>query len=185
MKKFTGVVLAGGKSSRMGEDKGLISVDGQAMVLASINLLKSFTERIIIISNNPAYEQFGCEVIKDIVPNKGPMGGILTGLTNATTEEIICLTCDMPYLTENVIQKLIDFSEPDSPTIIEFQNRLQPLVGIYNRALIPKIQADIEQDKLKILKLLKQINHQVLSLSENEVGSKTFFNLNKKEDLSK
>ncbi len=185
MRKFTGVVLAGGKSSRMGEDKGLISVEGQAMVQASINLLKSVTERIIIISNNEVYEQFGYEVFKDILPNKGPMGGILTGLINSNTEDIICLTCDMPYLTDAVIDKLITYSEEGSPTIIQYKDRLQPLVGIYNRALIPQIQSDIENDKLKILKLLDEIEHQVLSLLENEVGSKVFLNLNKKEDLKK
>ena len=73
-------ILAGGKSRRMGTDKGIISFNGKAMVQYSIDKANQLSDRVTIISNNLAYKEFGVSVVKDIVPNIGPIGGVYTCL---------------------------------------------------------------------------------------------------------
>ncbi|HPG34509.1 MAG TPA: molybdenum cofactor guanylyltransferase, partial [Lentimicrobium sp.] len=73
--QITGIVLAGGKSTRMGTDKGLMIFQGKPLVMYSIDLLSMFCGRILISSNNPEYAKFGYEIIADELPGAGPMAG--------------------------------------------------------------------------------------------------------------
>ncbi len=82
----TGIILAGGKSSRMGEDKGLVLLNGKPMIQYVIEALKGVVSDIIIISNNASYNKFGIPVYPDIIKDKGPVGGIFTGLHHSKTQ---------------------------------------------------------------------------------------------------
>ena len=95
--KYTAIILAGGKSSRMGSDKGLVLLNGKPMISYIIEILKKMQIPIIIISNNENYKQFGLPVFADIIKEKGPLGGIYTGLKNSKTESNIIVSCDVPF----------------------------------------------------------------------------------------
>src|ERR1041385_1796721 len=104
MEKMTGFILAGGKSSRMKEDKGLMLLNRKAIVQYVIDALKPAVKEVIIISNNEVYKQFGYQVIPDLVNDAGPMGGIFTGLSRSNTLYNFFASCDMPFITSEVIQ---------------------------------------------------------------------------------
>ena len=105
--RITGVILAGGKSSRMGTDKGLLELNGKPLIQYAIDTLKSIGLEIIIISNNSDYEQFGFPVYPDIIPDKGPIGGVYTALSYSSTEKNLIVSCDTPFLSKKLLNYLI------------------------------------------------------------------------------
>ena len=104
----TGIILAGGKSSRMGEDKGLVLLNGKPMIQYVIEALKEVVSDIIIISNNASYNKFRIPVYADLIKDKGPVGGIYTGLYHSTTELNFCISCDVPMISSDFILWLLN-----------------------------------------------------------------------------
>ena len=112
-RNITTIILAGGKSTRMKEDKGLIHFNGKMLVEVVIDAVKKITTNIIIITSTPAYKQFGCTCIEDEIKEKGPLGGILTGLANSSTKKNLVVGCDMPFLSHTLHFSLfLSFSHP-------------------------------------------------------------------------
>ena len=91
--EITGIILAGGKSSRMGTDKGLLLLNGKPMVKYVIDVLSKVTSKIIIIANNDEYKQFGYKVYSDLIKDKGPVGGIYTAMNYTNSNTNICISC--------------------------------------------------------------------------------------------
>ena len=91
-------ILAGGKSSRMGMDKGTMDFNGIAMVDRVIRVCKSVFSCATVVANSAQYFQYGLPVIKDVIPNLGPVGGIYTSLLHSTSEWIFVVSCDMPFV---------------------------------------------------------------------------------------
>lgn len=130
-----GVVLAGGKSRRMGRDKGLMEVNGKPMARHSLDLLRSFTDHRLIVANKAEYRRFGVPVVADLWPEHGPLGGIVTALLATEAERTLVLPCDMPYLNEGVLRELLDRAGPGI-SIVRHQGAKEPLVGLYPRSFI-------------------------------------------------
>jgi molybdopterin-guanine dinucleotide biosynthesis protein A len=183
--EITGIVLAGGKSSRMGKDKGLINLNGEKMVNYSINTLKPICNNIIIISNNDDYDGLGYPVYKDIYKNQGPLAGIHTGLTNSETEKNIILSCDSPFVPTDLLKHLIDNSNEFDAVVPKYYNRLYPLTAVYNKACINVFENCIKEDKLKVKKAIELVNSNVIELSSNLdfVNDKMFTNINTLAEL--
>jgi molybdopterin-guanine dinucleotide biosynthesis protein A len=97
--KITGIVLAGGRSSRMGEDKSLMKLNGKALVEYSINALRPLCDKVIISSNIAAYDFTGCEVWPDELPDQAPIIGIYSCLKRSETELNVILSCDIPLMS--------------------------------------------------------------------------------------
>ena len=93
-KNITGIVLAGGKSSRMGSDKGLLTINGKMFIEHVVDAMKPLVDNIIIVSNNKMYDQFGYERIEDEIINSGPMAGLYSGLKHSESEYNLVLSCD-------------------------------------------------------------------------------------------
>jgi molybdopterin-guanine dinucleotide biosynthesis protein A len=131
---ITGIILAGGKSTRMGTDKGFLKLNKNPFVQYSIEALKPLVSNIIIVSNNPDYDVFGVERIEDIIENSGPVAGIYSGLEASLTEYNLILSCDIPLITLEILQKLID-SADDAFDIIQLESngKSMPLIALYNK----------------------------------------------------
>ncbi|MGA1226004.1 MAG: molybdenum cofactor guanylyltransferase [Tamlana sp.] len=134
MENITGIILAGGKSSRMGTDKGFLTLKGKPFIQHSIDALKPFTSDIIIVSNNSDYDVFGLKRIEDIIENEGPLAGIYSGLKHTKTDYNLILSCDIPLINSNILQKLIDAINDDSEVIqIESNGKTMPLIALYKK----------------------------------------------------
>lgn len=177
---ITGVVMAGGQSSRMGSDKGLILFQGKPMVNYGIQLLSSFFNEVIISTNNPVYSKFDKELIADRHKGIGPLGGIYSVMTSVINDYIFVLSCDMPFVQRNTIETLLfNFKEYEC-SIARSNNRIQPLCAIYSRTLLAEIERRISDKNYKMYDLILSSNTRFVEFDDE----KEFMNINSKEDLN-
>lgn len=133
-KNITGIILAGGKSSRMGSDKGFLMLNNKPFVQYSMDALKPLVSEIIIVSDNSDYDVFGLKRINDMTKNAGPLAGICSGLEASTTDYNLILSCDIPLINSKILQKLIDNIDDTSQIIqIESNGKSMPLIAIYKK----------------------------------------------------
>lgn len=179
-----GYILAGGKSLRMGEDKGLILFNGKPMIAYVIEQLKPTVQKVIIVSNNKAYEQFGLEVISDLVTDIGPAGGIFTALSNTDVDYNFICSCDMPFIKTDAINFLIEHSIGFDITVAVHHDKIQPLFGVYSKSCLPEWKNQIQKNNFKLQELITQFNLQKLEMKNMNSFDKTIFtNVNSKSEL--
>jgi len=176
------VILAGGKSSRMGQDKGLIPVNGKPMVQHLINATKPLKLKTIIIANNSNYDAFGIPVYKDIYQDSGPLGGIHSGLINSQTSRVIVLSCDTPFVSTEFIEYLIKIANTHDIIIPKHGSKTHPLIGIYSENILNVLNESINNNKLKVMELIKKTSHSIHTVT-SEFPEGIFENINTKKDL--
>lgn len=182
-KHITGFVLAGGKSSRMGQDKGLMLLNGKEMLLLVIEQLLPCVDEVVIVSNNEAYKRFGFTVIEDLIKDAGPAGGIFTALKNSGTELNFILSCDMPFISTLAIEYFIQQADDDVCIATE-HGKQHPLFGMYNKSIVDMLEILINQNELKLQHIIKKFNHRLINMNawvndENEL----FYNINSKMEF--
>lgn len=183
--QHTGIILAGGKSSRMGTEKGLVLLHEKPLILYAIDTLKQITDSIIIIANNPIYNQFGYPVYKDMISDTGPIGGIYTGLQKSASDSSIVLSCDMPFIPTQLIQLILSKNQQVDCIVPMFKNQLEPLCAWYSKSILPLIESQIAQQNYALQHLLKLANTCVVDPS-NELtnfNDEWFTNINYQSDL--
>lgn len=177
------IILAGGESKRMGSDKGLMTQQGKPFVQTVIEAAKAVTSRIMIISNNDDYKRFGYPVYHDIIPDKGPAGGIYTGLCNSKYDANLVLSCDIPFAETSLISVLVSrFGKEDALFYSEGKNQ-HPLIGVYRRSLKDHFEKCLKSNKLKLTDILESVN--VKTLEVPEPMKHQLRNINTKEDYNK
>ncbi|MDD5772549.1 MAG: molybdenum cofactor guanylyltransferase [bacterium] len=183
----TAILLAGGKSSRLGQNKAFVDVANKTIFEREFDVLQKLFSEIIIIANNPVlFRSSGLKIYKDIIPDKGPLGGILTGLSISETKNNFVVSCDLPFLNENVISFLYSKFSSCNLLIPCWQGQLMPLHGFYSKNCLPVIENQISTNKLKVLDItshLKTKYVQELELKKYDREGKSFFNVNTLEDL--
>ncbi|MCQ8212924.1 molybdenum cofactor guanylyltransferase [Cetobacterium somerae] len=181
------VLLAGGKGSRLNYiDKSFLKFNGKTFVEIIIEKLSKFSE-IIIISNSPEkYLGYNLKVIKDEIKNVGPLGGILTGLKNATNEECLILSCDTPFLEEEFLEYLGRFKGDYDISIPIHNSFREPLCALYKKSSMDEIINCINNKEFKIANIFKNLKINWININEfenfNKISS-SFFNINTFEDL--
>lgn len=181
MEDKTGIILAGGESSRMGEDKGLMSLEGKPMIQYVIDVVLTQTDQICIISNNSDYQIFGWPVHTDLVKGKGPLGGIVTGLSASRTRQNWILSCDSPFITEDLLVMLMNQLNGFDAAIPEKLNRTHPLIAAYDLSALPTYKVALNQDNLKLSEANKSLN--INYFDANQFDVRNFKNINAREDL--
>lgn len=179
---ITGIILAGGKSSRMGTDKGLIKLDGATFIERIINTMKPFVKEIIIVSNNSDYDQFGFKRVEDMIKNSGPLAGLHTGLYYSESEYNMVLSCDVPMINSKVLNYLIEGIDETSDVFqLKSQDRTIPLVAIYKKQCLNRCTNLLKTGELRLRVFVEQLNTKTIVLDatmDNYVK-----NINTKEEL--
>ena len=179
---ITGIILAGGKSSRMGTDKGFLSHNGKHFVQHSIDALKPLTSEIIIVSDHEAYDIFGLKRVTDNIKNAGPLAGICSGLQHSKTEYNLILSCDIPLITSEVLKKLVDAVDSTSDIVqTESNGKSMPLVALYKTACARKLNTLLQTDERRLRVAVSHFNVKTVSLNIEE--QKTTMNVNTKEEF--
>jgi molybdopterin-guanine dinucleotide biosynthesis protein A len=187
MKKVTGVILAGGKSSRMGTDKGLMEFQGEKMIRRTMDVFKRLFRDIIIVTNRPLdYLDQDAMIVTDIFPGKGPIGGIHTGLFFSPGEHAFFAACDMPYFNTEFISFMINSIGNFDIVVPETEKGFQPLHAVYSRKCLHRIKTLIGEDRLKVTGFYK--GFRTLAVTPRDIArfdpeNRIFFNVNTPEDL--
>ncbi|MBN9349902.1 MAG: molybdenum cofactor guanylyltransferase [Chitinophagaceae bacterium] len=184
-KNITGYILAGGKSSRMGVDKGLLLFNGEPLVLGIIKQLQVPTHEVIIIANNPEYKKFGLPVLSDLIPGIGPAGGIYTALQHSPSEKIFVTACDMPFINSAAVDYIIQHSSQAEITIPVFFGKVQPLFAVYSKNCLMKWKALIESGETRLQSMVEMFDLKKIPVEDNPIFDDLLFtNLNNKTDFS-
>ncbi len=181
----TGIVLAGGKSSRMGFDKCFLEYKNITFVERALKLLSNISDKIILSSNNHLFEKFKAEIVSDLFKDIGPISGIYSSLLKSKTETNILIPCDLPYLTTELLNFLLNKSADFDAVVPVFNQKAEPLVGVYKKSLLPKIEEKIIQKQYKILSLLENSKTLFFPIHKNlDFYSENLFdNINTIEDF--
>ena len=156
---ITGVILAGGKNSRMGSDKAILDLDGEPFIKRIAGVLNSVFESTIIISDKvDDYKFLGLPIYPDIYKNCGPLGGIHTALSNVKTDLVFVVSCDLPMIKPEIIRQLLTFTNDSTNVIIPtYQDRIQPLCGIYSLNSISSLETYITSGGRKVLDFINSL----------------------------
>lgn len=177
-KKVTGFILAGGKSSRMKTDKGLLDLGGKKMIQWVIDAIMSFVDDIIIISNVDKYNEFGFPVQGDIILGSGPMGGIYTALTMSKTKKNLIVSCDMPFLTSEIITKLINDPNNAEVTIPVHAEEPEPLCAVYDTLCKIRFEELLKSGEWKLIDSLKYFRVSPVVFDNTPEVIRAFSNIN-------
>jgi len=179
---ITGIILAGGKSSRMGTEKGLILYKNKPFVEHIIGAMNPLVDNIIIISNNKAYKSFGFRCYEDLIKNTGPLAGIYTGLRYSKTENNLIVSCDVPLINTVILQKLTDQKNDTSEVIqLQCQGENMPLIALYKKCCEMIFLKELVKNQRKVQKALKKCN--VKTIIIDETLKKVATNINTQKDL--
>jgi molybdopterin-guanine dinucleotide biosynthesis protein A len=187
-KDITGIILAGGKSLRMGKDKARIDLAGKPLISYAIDVLKPVCKSIIISSNSEDYESYGHPVQKDLIPECGPMGGIYSTLLHSSSSLNLVLSCDMPLVSSDLLKYIIDNMDDRKISVpVHGENYLEPLCAGYPFEIIPYLQKFIEKKNLKLHNLIERVpSKQIRIDSRNKFyHPDIFLNINRPGDLEK
>lgn len=182
---ITGVILAGGENSRMGTDKGLLTIDGKNIMERIIDAMKPSVQEIIIITNGNNYDYFGYKIYNDLIKKCGPMGGIFTALSFSKTEKNFVVSCDMPFVNKKLVQFIIENASDCEITIPSHNERLEPLCAVYDKSCTSKLEELLKKHELKLLDMLKHFKMRQISIPEDILKDNCFANINTPAEYEK
>lgn len=185
--RFTGVVLAGGKSARFGESKPRMVFQGEPLAARAHRTLSGVFDRTIVITaEKDNLSDLGLPVVQDLLPEKGPLGGIYTALKSIETDYAFVMACDQPFVNAGLIRHICAAAVGCDALVPRTEELLYPLFACYSRNCLPFVEDYIKRDILKIIRFYPDVNTKYMEREEIErydPGMKSFFNINRPEDF--
>lgn len=185
-KEVTGIILAGGASSRMGKDKGLCEFKGKALISYAIEALLPLCSTILISSNNvDDYQEFGYEVVVDEYKDIGPIGGIYSTLKKSATNHNLIISCDTPFVNTQLLEYVLENSDNYDVVVPEHGNSfIEPLAAYYSSALVNDLENTIDRKDYKLMNFFNKVRFRKLKVDSFAGFSNNLFkNLNTPDDL--
>ena len=180
-REITGFILTGGKSNRMGIDKGLCYYKNTPFINWIYNELSSLCNEVYLIGSIKSYEKFNIKTINDIYHNQGPIGGIHTALTHSKTTLNIIVSCDIPLIKKDILGLLIINMKKHDVVQLATKKDEMPLIACYKKELAPFFLQKIKNKELRLRKALKEINVKTIKVSTEQ--EKLLKNINTPEQL--
>lgn len=182
--QITGIILAGGKSKRMGTDKALLEVEGISLLEGMINKLKPLCSEIIISSNHKSHAKYGFPVYEDEVSDCGPIGGLYTCLAKSKTDWNLVVSVDSAYIEPEFLRFLVDNAADSDAVIPLWERGKEPLIALYKRSCITVLNQMINDRNYKMHNLFQLLKIKYVGADEwVKKYPKLFYNLNRPEDL--
>lgn len=152
---MTGIVLAGGKSTRMGKNKAFLELDGKPLIEKNLALLESLFSEVLISSNTPElYRSYGEKVVQDQYSGSGPFGGLQACLEEARAEYAFFVACDIPLLDPELIRFMASLTEGYECVVPRTEDGLHPLFAFYHKSCLPKIEDFLKVGHFKVIDLI-------------------------------
>jgi len=184
---LTGIILSGGKSTRMGRNKAFIEI-GDIPIIQRIQTLfeKLFDEVIIVTDQKQLFSNFNAKIYSDLIPNRGVLVGLYTGLFFSSFKFSFCVACDMPFLKENVIQYLIKYIGNSDVVVPKTVDGLHPLHAIYSKNCLEPMKKFIDLNEYRIIDFYPMVKVKIIDEKEFlslDPMRESFINVNTPEEL--
>jgi len=178
----TCVILAGGASRRMGQDKSMLPVQGTSLIRHILQQVESHFDEVIISSNTPEAHQFpGVRIVSDPEKGRGPLVGIFTALQASSHAMNFVIACDIPMIDTHLAKHLLRLSQGYDAVIPRSGSGFfEPLFAVYRRSLLGDMEKTLAQGRNRILDALKA--SQVLYVDLSELQAQSLMNLNTRDD---
>ncbi len=186
---FSAALLAGGQSRRMGRDKANVQIGGVALWRRQLEILRRLHPEQLFICGRPEVEYPGsdCEVVTDVVPNAGPLGGLITALQHASSETVVLLAVDMPGMEPSFLEKLLAKSHARKRSVVPYGPcGLEPLAAVYRTDCLASAEECLRAGERSMRSLFEVLQRRQLAeaypLHPEEVPF--FRNVNTPEELA-
>ena len=186
--RVTGVIQAGGKSTRMGgQPKALLELGGRRIIERVLDVITSVVDDVLIVTNTPElYGFLGLPMVGDVYPDHGSLGGIFTGLSSAAGDAAFTVACDMPFLHREVARLTVARAGEGDVVIPRVGEQLETMHAVYTKACLPHIEARLREGRFRITGFFDRV--QVVEIGEAEVARHrspdvVFMNVNTPEEL--
>lgn len=200
---LAGIILAGGASSRMGENKALLEIGGFPAIARVAAAMKEAADTVTVAcgrQERPEYRFLGLPQAPDAFPGLGPLAGLHAGMKASPAEWQIAAACDLPFVTARLLRHLAQQvlqergaspeRRPLAVVSVSASGRIQPLLGLYHRDVLPRLESALTDGRLKVMDWLGSLGD-VLYASEtgfpgwSPEAPSPLFNLNTPEDYRK
>ena len=190
--KITSLVLAGGKNQRLGRNKAKEVIGGQSLIEGVIEKLKPLSQQILIVTSKerPDITATGdVQVLTDLYPDKGPLGGIYTGLMSSQHTSNIVVACDMPFLNTELLRYMIERSNSYDAVVPRLgERKLEPLHAVYSRNCLDRMKIWLERNQLGVHNFIGTLDVRYIERAECQQLDPqllSFFNINNQSDLER
>jgi molybdopterin-guanine dinucleotide biosynthesis protein A len=189
---MTSIILAGGKSLRLGRSKALQLIEGKSLIQWVVDCLAILSTEIIIVTAHgesiPCSSSVMTKTVADIYPGKGPLVGIYSGLRASSSPRAIVVGCDTPFLSTGLLEYMAQICSTFDVVVPRIKTKLEPLCAVYSKNCLAPIQELLEQDERRIRKLFDMV--EVKYVEEDEINRfdpkhLSFFNINSQADLDR
>lgn len=178
------LILAGGKSSRFGRDKSLLTLHGERIVDRLVEQCRTVCDEVVILCGEA--EKFHIEGVlelRDLVPGQGPMGGIYTGMSNSSAELFLVVACDMPRFDAGLAQRMLQACAGFDACVPRDGERLEPLCAVYRRTALPQIREMLDRGEYQMRRLFPRIQTRYWE-EPQPAGTDVFYNINHPSDYT-
>jgi molybdopterin-guanine dinucleotide biosynthesis protein A len=187
---MTGIIMAGGKSRRLGQDKRFLMLGSRSCLQRVLDAYKGLFEDVLIVADaKEPFAGMGVRVVEDLIPGMATLGGLYTGLQVAQTPRVFAAAVDMPCLSPATIRIVLEHADEGDIVIPELAGQLQPMHAVYSKACLPYIKRLLDQSCFKVQELcnvpeltIRRIPQSAFQTEDPELRS--FFNINTPEDLA-
>jgi molybdopterin-guanine dinucleotide biosynthesis protein A len=188
--RVTGVIQAGGRSTRMGgRPKALLELGGRRIIERVLDAVSPVVDDVLIVTNTPdLYRFLALPMVADAYPDHGSLGGIFTGLAAAAGDAAFTVACDMPFVHREVVRLLVARAAEGDVVIPRVGDQLETMHAVYGKRCLPHIEARLRAGQLKIVGFFDQVR--VVEVGEVEVArhrapAVAFMNVNTPEELAR
>ena len=189
MTPYSGIILAGGKSSRLGVDKAFLKIGSKPIVVRAMEAMVGLCDEIVISANDPEpYTGMPVRVVEDIVPGGGSLVGLYSSLSSLKNEYAFVAACDMPFLSTVFIKRMMEAAAGYDALVPVYKGYMEPLHAVYSRRCLGAIKKRIDEGQRRMRSFYGDIN--IGYLDEDEVkkfspDGLVFFNINTGDDVEK
>lgn len=178
---INGIILAGGKSERMGTSKAFLEFKGKPFIWYCIEALKPLTKKIIVVSDDPRFDAFPITRISDEIKESGPVGGLYSGLKYSNTQFNLVLSCDVPCIQTSMLQRLVDAMDQTIDVIqLAGEEKSHPLLALYQKSCTDYLKQQLENDERRLRKVVAPLKTKTLTITGEEANQ--LRNINTKKE---
>ncbi|MFB0506672.1 MAG: molybdenum cofactor guanylyltransferase [Thermodesulfobacteriota bacterium] len=184
---MTGIILAGGKSQRMGKNKAFMDSGGIPLFERVYRIFREIFSEIIIVANDVLpFERYEAILRRDIILGKGALGGLYTGLFHSSNYHAFCSACDMPFLNPRVIKYMGKERDEYDVIVPKTHDGLHPLHAIYSKKCLNPMSQSLDRNDLKIVNFFQQVRVRYIEeieIREFDPDMRSVINVNTAEEM--